>query len=193
MLYIIPRLLAPVFLALVLSACDVPDQRGVVQRLDAKTAEAVMSYSFNTCSATMSKAEQKRIYSFMSNLGLTKHDVVIISIPKGRIPSRDEERRRTLNGLMASHPAQVRYVQDKDFRQLPQSESHGVIRIVRATGVKVACPKGADVTAGCTSAKNLAAMIAQPGDLILPGNGRRYIPSVGGSQSSTGQPTSGLN
>lgn len=152
---------------------------GVTERLSASTNEAVMSYSFNTCSATIAPAERERIRNFLTSLGLTRQDTLVVSVPKNRLPRRDPERIKTLNGIFAGFPAQVRYVQDTDLRQLPRSEPTGIIRVVRTSGVAVDCTDGFDA-GGCVSAQNLAAMIVDPSDTFLPPGGNTYLPPVGG-------------
>lgn len=158
------------------------DQRlmGVTERLSASTSEAVMSYSFNSCSATIAPAERERIRAFLTDLGLTRHDTLVVSVPKNRLPRRDPERIKTLDGIFAAFPAQVHYVQDTDLRQLPRSEPTGIIRVVRTTGIAVDCTDGEDA-AGCATAHNLAAMIVDPSDTFLPSFGNTYYPPTGGT------------
>ncbi|WP_346763903.1 CpaD family pilus assembly lipoprotein [Rhodobacter sp. SGA-6-6] len=164
---------------LLVAACAGEPLMAPSERLMPQTHEAVHSYSFESCSAKISGAEQKRIRDFLNGLGLTDQDMLVVSVPKNRIPARDAERRRTLQQIFAAYPAKVEFVQDSDFRQLPRSEPSGIIRVVRTHAVGVYCPEGA-AQAGCATAHNLAAMIAEPSDTFLPQKGRRYLPPVGG-------------
>ncbi|VDC21164.1 CpaD family pilus assembly lipoprotein [Pseudogemmobacter humi] len=172
------RILLPLMAAVLLAACAADRPLVPTERISPQTHEAVLSYSFLSCSAEIGAAEQKRIRDFLNRLGLTAQDRLVVSVPKNRLPARDAERRRTLSQIFAAWPAQVRFVQDEDFRELPQSEPTGIIRVVRTHGVAVHCPDGQGAT-GCAGAHNLAAMIAHPADTFMPAHGRRYLPASG--------------
>ncbi len=160
-----------------LAACAAEPRTAVTDRLSLSTNEAVMSYSFEPCSASISGAERNRIRDFLTRLGLTRGDVLVVSVPKNRLPQRDSERLRTLAGIFAAFPASVRYIQDEDLRELPRSEPTGIIRVVRASGIGVTCDRDR-TDGGCSNATNLAAMIEDPSDLFMPATGRRYYPSA---------------
>ncbi len=160
-----------------LAACAGQPQPSVTDRLSLSTHEAVMRYSFEPCSASISGAERNRIRTFLTRLGLTRSDVLVVSVPKNRLPQRDSERLRTLAGLFAAFPASVRYIQDDDLRELPRSEPDGIIRVVRTSGIRVNCGKDG-AAGGCSNATNLAAMIEDSSDLFMPVTGRRYYPTA---------------
>ncbi|MCL4067135.1 hypothetical protein M3484_11190 [Pseudomonas sp. GX19020] len=169
------RIFVPLLTAGLLAACGAALPQGPTERISAQTHEAVLPYSFLSCSTDIGAAEQKRIRTFLDKLGLTSQDTLVVSVPKNRLPERDAGRRKTLSQIFAAYPARVRFIQDDDLRELPQSEPQGIIRVVRVTGVNVTC-KGGTGEAGCASARNLAAMIAYPADVFMPDKGARYLP-----------------
>lgn len=171
--------------AFTLLGCGTDMAQSPAERLSLQTHEAVDSYRFNTCSAAISEAERGKIHAFLRDLGLTAQDTLVVSVPKNRLPRRDADRIKTLNGIFAAYPAKVRYVQETDLRQLKQSEPEGIIRVVRANAVVASCqPGGFDV--GCSTATNLAAMIAEPSDLFLPQSGHQYKKPKSGAGTSGG-------
>ncbi|MFE3836885.1 hypothetical protein [Pseudogemmobacter sonorensis] len=176
------RIFIPLLAMGLLAACggELPQAPG--ERLSPRTHEAVLSYSFLSCSTEIGAAEQKRIRAFLDTLGLTSQDTLVVSVPKNRLPERDGGRRKTLGQIFAAYPARVRFVQDDDLRELPRSEAQGIIRVVRVTGVEVTC-RGGSAEAGCATAGNLAAMIAHPADTFMPDKGDRYLPPVTAPQA----------
>ncbi|WP_163850018.1 CpaD family pilus assembly lipoprotein [Pseudooceanicola aestuarii] len=168
-------------LPLALAACAAPPPpQGAVDRLRPQLAEAVHSYRFNECSGSIPEAEQTRIRHFLGSLWLTPQDVIVVSLPKGRNATRDVQRRRTMTALLTGTPAQLRFVADRDFRDDCRSESVGMLRVVRVLEVGTSC-HARETTGGCASARNLAAMMAEPSDSFLPrpGGGLRGSGVVG--------------
>ncbi|UFE66167.1 CpaD family pilus assembly protein [Pseudosulfitobacter pseudonitzschiae] len=51
----------------------------------------------------------------------------------------------------------------------------GLIRVVRAKGVRVECQPGVE-DLGCANAINLAVMIHEPGDVLAPAETARLAP-----------------
>lgn len=163
------------FLALAALCACVAKPSPITERISPQTYEAVLPYQFMSCSSSISGAEQGRIRGFLDSLGLTNQDRLVVSVPKNRLPLRDVERRKTLAQIFAAYPAKVSYMQDQDFRELPQSEPQGIIRVVRVHDVAADC-LATETTGGCTTAHNLAVMIAHPADTFLPGKGNTYHP-----------------
>ncbi|MDQ2065354.1 hypothetical protein Q9295_03125 [Xinfangfangia sp. CPCC 101601] len=168
------NLLMPLAALVWLAGCVTPPIP-VTERISPATHEAVLNYRFQPCSPEIAAAEQARIRKFLDSLGLTSQDILVVSVPKHRLPQRDIERRQTLERIFAGYPAQVRFVQDRNFRELTQSEPTGIIRAVRVHDVTVDCPTGSHEP-GCTTAQNLAAMIAHPADTFWPQKGAAYQP-----------------
>lgn len=163
--------------AALLAACASEPPQSVTSRLSPQTHEAILPYSFLSCSTEIGASEDKRIRAWLDKLGLTRQDTLVVSVPKNRLPERDAGRRKTLSQIFASYPARVRFIQDDDLRQLPQSEPNGIIRVVRVSEVAVTC-SGGPGEAGCATAGNLAAMIAHPADTFMPDKGDRYLPTA---------------
>ncbi|NPD17290.1 hypothetical protein HOY34_19055 [Xinfangfangia sp. D13-10-4-6] len=176
------RIFAPLLTAGLLAACGSTLPQSPTERLSPQTHEAILPYSFLSCSTEIGGAEQKRIRAFLDKLGLTSQDTLVVSVPKNRLPERDAGRRKTLSQIFAAYPARVRFIQDDDLRELPRSEPQGIIRVVRVTGINVNC-KGGPGETGCATARNLAAMIAHPADTFMPDKGARYLPSVTNPQT----------
>lgn len=181
----------PLLALAVLCACAAPPTP-ITERIAPQTHEAVFSYHFLPCSSAISGPEQQRIRGFLDSLGLTNQDRLVVSVPKNRLPHRDEERRQTLARILTRYPAKVIYLQDKDFRELPRSEPQGIIRVVRVHDVASDCLE-TETTAGCATAHNLAVMIAHPADTFLPQKGKTYhppsatVPGSAGDGSGAGQ------
>ena len=179
--------LALTLLPLLLAGCVDTRMTSTTERLTPVTHEAVLPYSFLSCSTEIGGAEQKRIRNWLNKLGLTDQDTLVVSVPKNRLPERDAGRRKTLEQIFAAYPARLRFVQDDDLRELPRSEPRGIIRVVRVSEVAARC-SGGPGEAGCAGASNLAAMIANPADTFLPGRGKRYLPPPAGGSSPAAAP-----
>lgn len=175
---------------LLLAGCVDTRATPTTERITPVTHEAVLPYSFLSCSTGIGGAEQKRIHSWLNKLGLTDQDTLVVSVPKNRLPERDAGRRKTLEQIFAAYPARVRFVQDDDLRELPRSEPRGIIRVVRVSQVAARCSAG-PAEAGCSTASNLAAMIASPADTFLPERGRRYLPPPAAANSAPASSASG--
>ncbi len=149
-----------------------------VERLAPRTAEASLTYSFASgSSASFTGAERQRIEHFLKPLALNRHDTLIVSVPKGSSARVDAQRVRALDSLLSRLPAQKRYVAGSDFRDLSTGARSGVMRAVRTSGLTVTCPTETK-SEGCANARNLAAMVAYPGDVFLPApTGTRYLPA----------------
>lgn len=158
---------------LLLQGCVSEPIRSTSDRIETRTHEAVLSYSFSGCSSSLSKAEQHRITGFLNAMKPERKDAIVVSVPKACTANGDAARRKAITGLMAQFPAQVRIVQDTDFRQMKQAEARGIVRLVRAVGFRVQCGNGAPAN-GCSNARNLARMIGNPIDMMFPTGGSRY-------------------
>lgn len=166
------RPLWPVLLALILAGCAPPDARGPQARIGAATGEALIRYAFAADGVSLSAAEQRRIRQRLSGFGLSDQDALVVSLaPAGAAEGLAARRRQNLALLLAAYPAQLRFVTGDE----PVPDGSGIIRLVRARSLRVDCSDGA-AAAGCASARNLAAQIGTPADLVLPGTGRRYLP-----------------
>jgi len=157
-----------VVLPLLLGACEVDEApRGVDRTLKPNIVETVEPYRFKNCSGELAQGEADRIRQYLRGLGLTSQDVLIVTLPKGRNATRDVQRRRTMTSLLLAVPAQKRFIGATDFRDDCKSDSKGIIRVVRTLSVEADCEAGA-IPNGCTTAKNLSAMIVNPADTFLP-------------------------
>lgn len=166
-----------VLVPLLLAACDAPAPRGAVQRLSPRTSEAVANYAFAACTATIPAAERQRLLAFTKTYPVARDDTFIVSVPPGGSPAVDAQRLRAMRQLFAGAPAQVRYVAESGLAP-SACRSAGIVRLVRVTGLEVDCRDGRDA-AGCASALNLAAMMADPSDTFLPPKGTRSLPPTG--------------
>lgn len=158
---------------LMLAGCVAEPVRSPSDRLEVKTAEAVMSYSFAGCSNGLTKSEQHQITGFLNSMHLRRNDTVVVSIPRACTARDDITRRKTIKGLMALYPSRLHIVQDNDFRQPGHAETKGIFRVVRAKGFRVQCGTSSPAN-GCSTAINLARMIGQPMDTMFPTGGSRY-------------------
>lgn len=161
---------AALSVSLVLTGCtEAEAPRGAVDRLTPQLAEAHYNYRFNNCSGAMSESERAKLYRFLRELHLTEDDVLVVTLPKGRNPTRDVQRMQTMMTLLRHVPAQKRYLAARDFRDNCRSQSTGMIRVVRTLSVQADCEgSSAGRPDGCSSGHNLAVMMASPSDSFLP-------------------------
>lgn len=157
-----------------LTGCESVPARSPSKRLSLQTSEAVQPFAFQSCSAKISSADQRRLRDFLTSLRLSERDLLVVSIPRGCNPQGDAARQKHLVTLLAPYPARLHVDQAGGFSRAAD-ETQGLIRAVRATGIAVDCG-GAQGDLGCATAQNLAEMIAEPADLLLPEHGRRYLP-----------------
>ncbi|KEJ96019.1 Type IV pilus biogenesis protein CpaD/CtpE [Pseudosulfitobacter pseudonitzschiae] len=161
----------------VLSACSTPQPSvGVVDRLSAPYVEAQHQYRFAAKSASLSGSERAAINSFLSRNALRGGDAVIVTIPTSGSPKTDAGRVQTMHAVFARVPSRIRIGMDQSFSTHPTVRQQiGLIRVVRAKGVRVECQPGVE-DLGCANAINLAVMIHEPGDVLAPAETARLAP-----------------
>lgn len=163
--------------ALVLSGCVAANPTPPQQRLTPRISEAVTTYNFTGCTAEVSAAERQRLRGFLQSLPLSSEDTIIVSIPRAGTPQRDSQRVQTIRQLFTNAPAQTRVVAQEDFSD-SQCQSSGIVRLVRVAAVEIDCRDGASAT-GCATARNMAAMMANPADMFMPSKIDTYMPPTG--------------
>lgn len=161
----------------VLSACSTPQPSvGVVDRLSAPYVEAQHQYRFAAKSPSLSGSERAAINSFLARHALRGGDAVIVTIPTSGSPKTDTQRVQTMHAVFARVPSRIRIGMDQSFSPYPTvRQQTGLIRVVRAEGVKVDCQPGVE-DLGCANAINLAVMIHEPGDVLAPAETARTAP-----------------
>lgn len=160
-----------------LTACTTVEPRGAVSRLSPHTSEAVASYAFSGCTATVPATERQRLLAFTKAYPAAVGDTFVVSVPPAGNPNTDVLRLQAMRQLFTNASAQVRYVASSAIGPA-QCQSAGIVRLVRVTGLEVDCRDGRDAL-GCASALNLAAMMADPSDAFLPPKGKRSLPPTG--------------
>jgi type IV pilus biogenesis protein CpaD/CtpE len=156
-------------LGALLAGCSTPQPDvGVVDRLSADYVETQHTYRFGAKSSGLSKSERHGINHFLNRNALRKGDVLIVTIPTSGSPKTDAGRVETIHAALAFVPSRVRIGMDQSFAPYPTvPRQTGLIRLVRASGIRVDCTPGAD-DLGCANAINLAVMIDEPGDVLAP-------------------------
>ncbi|UOA25413.1 CpaD family pilus assembly lipoprotein [Pseudosulfitobacter sp. DSM 107133] len=152
-----------------LSGCSVPQMGvGAVDRMSAAYVETQHTYRFGAKSSGLSKSERAGINHFLRQNALRKGDVLIVTIPTSGSPRTDAGRQETMHAALSFVPSRVRIGMDQSFTTYPSvPRQTGLIRLVRASGVRVECTPGVE-DLGCASAINLAVMVHEPGDVLAP-------------------------
>ncbi|QPZ93353.1 hypothetical protein [Thioclava electrotropha] len=189
------RFAMPLFLSgLLLTGCAAPPTEHTLDRLSADEATQVHSYAFvDRCSASIGKAEQKRLSRFLVRNAHPEKDVVIASIPRGCNAQVDRQRSATLRNLIGDTHGALRVMPSDASDPVG---SHGIVRIAHIIGINVDRSE-CRVNSNCAVAGNLAAMISDPRDLFMPQSGNRYWKHPSAidlsSKSGLGSDTPALN
>ncbi|WP_164871705.1 CpaD family pilus assembly lipoprotein [Solirhodobacter olei] len=165
------RVATLLLLGLSLSACA-PDVGGIPEvqsTLKPNYSEAQFEFAFARGAGHLSVAERTRMIRFLGSLDLTRSDEIIATVPASGLPRTDAERARDLRGLLALRRAKVQILMPAaSFDTHPGGAGRGILRVLRADGVTADCGQPSYHNLGCATASNLAAMIADPGDVLAP-------------------------
>lgn len=139
-----------------------------------ETSEAALSFGFQAGETRLSRSEAREIDRFLSRLGLTNEDLLIVTVPHPGISAGNDARKDEMHRLLARYPARLRLVDgDPPLRSGQGNVQKGVIRIARVNSIAPSC-EAEHQSAGCANLHNLAQMIAVPADGLLPSKGTRY-------------------
>lgn len=152
-----------------LAACTAPvPHRDVASRMTVPYVEAQHSYHFAAAAGSLSSAQRHGINNFFKSLALQEGDAVFVTIPTSGKVDTDASRRAAMAAALAFVPGRINVLMDISFAPRSASLSQtGLIRIARAQGIQVSCRPSID-DLGCATATNLAIMIHQPGDVLMP-------------------------
>lgn len=184
--------LALLCLPLALMGCEPYQTTPIQERIELSTSEAVMSYRFAPGGTALVAADRAKLQRLLAEVGPGPRHRIVVSLPAAATAARTRSREAHLRGLLGQTGAQITVIGDAAGARRTRVEDQGLIRIIAADRMSVACPANGGLPAGCTQARNLAVMLDDPNDLILPrvqapGRGRPKLPSEGAAGHSPAQ------
>jgi len=146
----------------------------------ADSATAQHDLYFAPDSAALAPGQVEALRSFLGSLVLGVGDDVILNVGRTETPVLNAQRLATLHRAMAqvATPARVRFVSPPGFVNSDSRSDVVLVQVQRYNRIKVVCPSlqvpGELATplppmTACANGFNIAAMAADPRDLIAPG------------------------
>lgn len=156
---------------LALAGCDTPTAPRTLERLSVNETTRLQSYAFQGgCSASIGKADQKRMHDFLRQNTDPARDVIVVSVPRSCNARVDRQRQTALRALIGNSYGALRLVIGTPGDPVA---TRGVVRIAHIEGIAVDTTQ-CTVATNCSTAANLAAMVADPRDMFLPETGNSY-------------------
>ena len=163
-------ILALSLMALALAGCAPKpfDNRAPLQ---VKYGEMQMDYTFPRGGSILSDGERGRIAQFLNRAAIGDGDAVLVTVPTTGVAATDKQRMAIVNTALSRTPGRISLI----LKNEPRSRAdRGILRVLRDYSQADAnCTAGVEAL-GCANDKNLAAMLAQSGDLVVPAQTGRY-------------------
>ncbi|GEM_PF-6363168 len=133
--------------------------------------EMQMDYTFPRGGSMLSDGERGRIAQFLTRAAIGAGDAVLVTVPTTGIAATDKQRVAILNSALARTPGRISLI----LKNEPMSRAdRGILRVLRDFSQADAnCTAGVEAV-GCANDKNLAAMLAQSADLVVPAQTGRH-------------------
>jgi len=173
-----------ILLTALVSGCATPPTGVISESLITRNAEAVLSYRFQPGSHRLSEASRKEISQFLKALRVTSQDMLVVSVPQARGTIPQASRVSEMRAILAPFPARIHFITDGSLSSAEGSGDQGIIRLIRPLGVETDCQSDAGNFA-CANAANLAAMLANPADIMLPTHSKTYQPKMHGAGAAS--------
>lgn len=139
--------------------------------LQVKYGEMQMDYAFPRGGAILSDGERGRIAQFLTRASLGAGDAIFVTVPTTGVAVIDKQRVAILNTALSRTPGRISLI----LKNEPMSRAdRGILRVLRDfSQADVNCTAGVDAV-GCANDKNLAAMLTQSADLVVPAQTGRH-------------------
>lgn len=165
---VMTRPLLALALALATAACAPTSRETLQSGIALRTSEAAVEYQFSRGGTGLPAAQQQKLRRFLQHHRAGAGDRLVISVPSGASPAATQTRRAALSALVAPFQVQIEFVGDEPGRRLTAVDNRGLMRLIRASHMEIGCTSEDGVPARCAQRRNLAVMLADPNDLILP-------------------------